>query len=150
MTADPSSSCFSGVKFEIHQISTGNSSANLKGDSPSLVVGSPASFSSINGTSGPVQVSTTQPQRQAASSTLSKQCYSNSLNSIDSTGESPAHMRNGRGRFDPRARSHLLPRYWPRITDQELQQISGEYPLHLFAFAIIQFNLYSACDVFLF
>lgn len=27
-----------------------------------------------------------------------------------------------------RGRSQLLPRYWPRITDQELQQISGKYP----------------------
>nr|KYP48378.1 B3 domain-containing transcription repressor VAL2 [Cajanus cajan] len=27
-----------------------------------------------------------------------------------------------------RGRNQLLPRYWPRITDQELQQISGEYP----------------------
>lgn len=27
-----------------------------------------------------------------------------------------------------RGRNQLLPRYWPRITDQELQQLSGEYP----------------------
>ncbi|OIT02885.1 b3 domain-containing transcription repressor val1 [Nicotiana attenuata] len=32
----------------------------------------------------------------------------------------PAEGRGGR--------NQLLPRYWPRITDQELQQISGEYP----------------------
>lgn len=39
---------------------------------------------------------------------------------VDSSGE--AH--NGR----PRDRNQLLPRYWPKISDQELQQISGEYP----------------------
>jgi hypothetical protein len=32
-----------------------------------------------------------------------------------------------------RGRNQLLPRYWPRITDQELQQISsGEYPFNIF------------------
>ncbi|PKU84607.1 B3 domain-containing protein [Dendrobium catenatum] len=126
MASDPSTSCFSGIKFEAHQISHGSSSVNSKGDSRSLLMGLSAPFSPINGTNDPSQVSTTQPQRQVASSTLSKQCYPNSLSSIDSTSESPAHMRNGKGRFDPGARSHLLPRYWPRITDQELQQISGD------------------------
>ncbi|KAI7983913.1 B3 domain-containing protein Os07g0679700 [Camellia lanceoleosa] len=27
-----------------------------------------------------------------------------------------------------RGYNQLLPRYWPRVTDEELQQISGEYP----------------------
>ncbi|GAB4833144.1 hypothetical protein Ancab_031389 [Ancistrocladus abbreviatus] len=30
--------------------------------------------------------------------------------------------------MEGRGRNQLLPRYWPRITDQELQRISGEYP----------------------
>lgn len=38
------------------------------------------------------------------------------------------HMRVARPPADGRGRNQLLPRYWPRITDQELQQISGEYP----------------------
>ncbi|KAJ6416517.1 hypothetical protein OIU84_002390 [Salix udensis] len=33
--------------------------------------------------------------------------------------------RNGRPRIDARGKSQLLPRYWPRFTDEELQQISG-------------------------
>uniref|UniRef100_A0A6N2KL16 CW-type domain-containing protein n=1 Tax=Salix viminalis TaxID=40686 RepID=A0A6N2KL16_SALVM len=33
--------------------------------------------------------------------------------------------RNGRLRIDARGKSQLLPRYWPRFTDEELQQISG-------------------------
>ncbi|KAH1218092.1 B3 domain-containing protein [Glycine max] len=40
----------------------------------------------------------------------------------DSSGE--AQIRNGRPRADSRGRNQLLPRYWPRCTDLELQQIS--------------------------
>lgn len=43
-------------------------------------------------------------------------------NGLDSSGE--AQGRNERHRD----RNQLLPRYWPKISDQELQQISGEYP----------------------
>jgi len=39
-----------------------------------------------------------------------------------------SHMRVARPPAEGRGRNQLLPRYWPRITDQELQQISGEYP----------------------
>ncbi|XP_028123083.1 B3 domain-containing protein Os07g0563300-like [Camellia sinensis] len=42
----------------------------------------------------------------------------------DSSGET--QIRNRRPRGDARSRNQLLPRYWPRITDQELQQISGD------------------------
>lgn len=35
----------------------------------------------------------------------------------------PAEGRGGR--------NQLLPRYWPRITDQELQKLSGEYPFSI-------------------
>lgn len=37
-----------------------------------------------------------------------------------------SHMRVARPPGEGRGRSQLLPRYWPRITDQELQQISGD------------------------
>lgn len=37
--------------------------------------------------------------------------------------EAQAHHAKARG--ETRGRNQLLPRYWPRITDQELQQISG-------------------------
>ncbi|KAK1378843.1 B3 domain-containing transcription repressor VAL2 [Heracleum sosnowskyi] len=39
---------------------------------------------------------------------------------VDSSGEGHAH--NGR----PRDRNQLLPRYWPKISDEELQQISED------------------------
>lgn len=37
-------------------------------------------------------------------------------------------VRVARPPIEGRVKNQLLPRYWPRITDQELQQISGEYP----------------------
>lgn len=37
-------------------------------------------------------------------------------------------MRIARPPGEGRGKSQLLPRYWPRITDQELEKLSGEYP----------------------
>lgn len=48
-------------------------------------------------------------------------------NGADTSGES--QLRNGKPRGDGQLRNQLLPRYRPRITDQELQQISGKYPI---------------------
>ncbi|KAF8029696.1 hypothetical protein BT93_E2199 [Corymbia citriodora subsp. variegata] len=62
--------------------------------------------------------------RPAPPPTLAKHFYGSMLNDANSSGES--HTRNGRPRGDARGRNQLLPRYWPRITDQELQQISGD------------------------
>lgn len=39
-----------------------------------------------------------------------------------------SQIRIARPPAEGRGRNQLLPRYWPRITDQELQQISEEYP----------------------
>uniref|UniRef100_A0A804NS25 Uncharacterized protein n=1 Tax=Zea mays TaxID=4577 RepID=A0A804NS25_MAIZE len=36
------------------------------------------------------------------------------------------HLRVARPPAEGRGRNQLLPWYWPRITDQELQQISGD------------------------
>ncbi|KAM6578450.1 hypothetical protein CsatB_030287 [Cannabis sativa] len=36
------------------------------------------------------------------------------------------HMRIARPPGDGRGKNQLLPRYWPRITDQELEQLSGD------------------------
>ncbi|ONK67759.1 uncharacterized protein A4U43_C05F3480 [Asparagus officinalis] len=53
---------------------------------------------------------------------LPKQLPPNSHNMNDASVE----VRSGRPRVDARARAQLLPRYWPRITDQELQQMSSD------------------------
>ncbi|KAK3431663.1 hypothetical protein EUGRSUZ_E03467 [Eucalyptus grandis] len=62
--------------------------------------------------------------RPAPPPTIAKHFYGSTLSDTNSSGES--RTRNGRPRGDARGRSQLLPRYWPRITDQELQQISGD------------------------
>lgn len=67
---------------------------------------------------------------------LAKQLQGNGHNGVDSSCET--QIRNARPRVEARGRNHqLLPRYWPRFTDQDLHHISGEYPLTLFEFLII-------------
>ena len=68
---------------------------------------------------------------------LSKQFVGNLQNGVDSSSET--QIRNARPRADARGRNQLLPRYWPRFTDQELQQISGEYPLVSFFSKFLMF-----------
>lgn len=46
----------------------------------------------------------------------------------DPNASTMSQMRVARPPVEGRIKSQLLPRYWPRITEQELQQISGEYP----------------------
>ncbi|XP_057499907.1 B3 domain-containing protein Os07g0563300-like [Actinidia eriantha] len=45
-------------------------------------------------------------------------------NGVEPFGDS--QICNGRPRVDARVRNQLLPRYWPRISDQGLQKISGD------------------------
>ncbi|KAG6631055.1 hypothetical protein CIPAW_13G063600 [Carya illinoinensis] len=42
------------------------------------------------------------------------------------TNKSVAQMRIARPPAEGRGKNQLLPRYWPRITDQELEQLSGD------------------------
>lgn len=51
-----------------------------------------------------------------------------------------AQARIGRPPVEGRGKGHLLPRYWPKYTDKELQQISGKYP----------FSAYFPCQTFYF
>ena len=48
--------------------------------------------------------------------------------SVEANTSMVSQVRVARPPAEGRGRNQLLPRYWPRITDQELQQISGEYP----------------------
>lgn len=47
---------------------------------------------------------------------------------LETNSSSISQLRVARPPVEGRVKNQLLPRYWPRITDQELQQISGEYP----------------------
>ncbi|XVE87946.1 hypothetical protein DITRI_Ditri19aG0029300 [Diplodiscus trichospermus] len=80
-------------------------------------------YTSPNEANGQIGVSGThlRPNPQPP---LAKQFHSNIHNGLDSSGET--QTRNGRPRPDGRGRNQLFPRYWPRFTDQDLQQISGD------------------------
>ncbi|XP_042450942.1 B3 domain-containing protein Os07g0563300-like isoform X1 [Zingiber officinale] len=121
VSADPCSTS-SLVNFEAKQ----NSSIKLQQlpvskENSSLLIGLPASFSSSNGVKDPMNLSPNQPPAQVTTP-LSKQFYPQRMNEA----ELQVQMRNGRTRVDTYPRTQLLPRYWPRITNQEMKQISGD------------------------
>ncbi|KAM7463895.1 hypothetical protein LguiA_032016 [Lonicera macranthoides] len=46
--------------------------------------------------------------------------------SVDTNASTVSQIRVARPPIEGRVKNQLLPRYWPRITEQELQQISGD------------------------
>ncbi|XP_019055852.1 PREDICTED: B3 domain-containing protein Os07g0563300-like [Nelumbo nucifera] len=100
-------------------------SSSIPKDEPSTPhFGFGAPYVSTSDTNAATKTSGTQSQRQTPPPPLTKQICASPNNGGDSSTES--QLRNGRPRGDARGRNQLLPRYWPRITDQELQQISGD------------------------
>ncbi|KAF6163275.1 hypothetical protein GIB67_025139 [Kingdonia uniflora] len=69
------------------------------------------------------KVSKTQSQLQTPRPPIAEQFYSTSKNGVDSSRESQMHNEKSRG--DSEVRNQLIPRYWPKRRDQELQLISG-------------------------
>ncbi|KAJ0017833.1 hypothetical protein Pint_10725 [Pistacia integerrima] len=106
-------------------------SSSLKDDPSTTHFGLAAPYASPNETNGQLGISGAH-LRPVLQPSMVKQIHGNSHNGLDSMGET--QIRNGRPRVDARGRNQLLPRYWPRFTDQDLQQISGEYPLILEGF----------------
>ncbi|KAK4396021.1 B3 domain-containing transcription repressor VAL2 [Sesamum angolense] len=49
---------------------------------------------------------------------------------LETNSSTISQLRVARPPVEGRVKNQLLPRYWPRITDQELQQISGEHIFH--------------------
>ncbi|KAB2060497.1 hypothetical protein ES319_A10G022700v1 [Gossypium barbadense] len=92
-------------------------------DSSNPPFGLAVPYTSIDEANGQMGVSGT-PLRPNPQPSLAKQFHSNPHNGLDSSGET--QMRNGRPRPDGRGRNQLFPRYWPRFTDQDLQQISAD------------------------
>ncbi|XP_074585324.1 B3 domain-containing protein Os07g0563300-like isoform X2 [Curcuma longa] len=90
-------------------------------ENSSILISLSASFPSSNGVKDPMKLSSNQSPVQITTP-LSKQFYPQRMNEA----ELQVQMRNGRTRVDAYPRTQLLPRYWPRITNQELQQISGD------------------------
>ncbi|WJX22208.1 hypothetical protein P8452_11533 [Trifolium repens] len=92
---------------------------SLKEESSSQPFGLSVPYSSPNERNGQIGVTGIHPQQTPHPG---KQFSGTVHLALDSSGE--AQVRNGRPRADARGRSQLLPRYWPRCTDLELQQIS--------------------------
>ncbi len=114
-----------GIKCEeSHNSCLSQQPSSLKEDPSTTHFGSTAPHASSNETNGQIGVSGTH--LRTTPTPLPKQYLGNLYNGVDLSGE--AQVRSGRPRVDARGRNLLLPRYWPRFTDQELQQISGEYP----------------------
>lgn len=83
------------------------------------------SYISLNEANGPVGGSGTS-LRSTTPAPVARPFHGNLPNGAELQVDT--QFRNGRPRADGRGRSLLLPRYWPRFTDEELQQISGKYP----------------------
>ncbi|KAK4361052.1 hypothetical protein RND71_020004 [Anisodus tanguticus] len=109
---EPPKSCISGPR----QLSYANN--DLSAPSFCLTVGSACK----NEPTDHSKVSVSVPQQTTLSTPLGKQLGGHTT--VDSSGET--QVRNSKTRGDGRGKHHLLPRYWPRITDQELQQLSGD------------------------
>ncbi|XWS19528.1 hypothetical protein CRYUN_Cryun31cG0023700 [Craigia yunnanensis] len=95
----------------------------LKEESSNPPFGLAVPYTSLDEANGQIGVSGThlQPNPQLP---LAKQFPSSLHNGLDSSGET--QIRNGRPRSDGRGKNQLFPRYWPRFTDLDLQQISGD------------------------
>ncbi|RVW46291.1 B3 domain-containing protein [Vitis vinifera] len=115
-------------------------SSSLNDDHSAPLLSLAVPYASSSETNGQTVVSGTLSQ-PTPSPPLAKKFSGHPHNGVDSSGE--AQVRNGRPRGDARGRNQLLPRYWPRITDQELQQISGEYPLITYDFLSLHSIPYS-------
>ncbi|XWS15671.1 hypothetical protein CRYUN_Cryun34aG0021900 [Craigia yunnanensis] len=114
-----------GTNFEEQSNSclTQSQQPSLKEESSNPPFGLAVPYTSPDEANGQIGVSGThlRPNTQPP---LTKQFPSNLHNGLDSSGET--QIRNGKLRPDGRGRNQLLPRYWPRFTDQDLQQISGD------------------------
>ncbi|KAJ7968470.1 B3 domain-containing protein [Quillaja saponaria] len=111
-----------GIKSEDKTTSCLNISqqdSSRKEDPSTPQFGLTVPFAPSNERNGQIGVVGTHSQ-QTLPPSLEKQYNGKMHNGLDSSGDT--QIRNGRPRAEYRAR--LLPRYWPRCTDQELQQIS--------------------------
>ncbi|POO03696.1 Zinc finger-type transcription factor, partial [Trema orientale] len=103
-------------------LSMSQQSSSLKEDPSTPQFGLTVPYTTTNETNDQFGVSRSNLRPTPPS--LSKQFIGNLQNGVDSSGDT--QIRNARPRADARGRNQLLPRYWPRFTDQELQQISGD------------------------
>lgn len=110
---------------------------SLKEDSSSQPFGLSVPYSSPNERNGLIGVTGIHSQQTPPHP--GKQFSGTMHLALDSSSE--AQVRNGRPRADARGRSQLLPRYWPRCTELELQQISIEYPSNHIIITLLYISL---------
>ncbi|KAJ4981126.1 hypothetical protein NE237_031963 [Protea cynaroides] len=124
VTAEPGKNTpAAALNYESHPSVNMSVQSTLKDDTSSLHVGFGLPYALPNVANGPSKVSAPQSQHQTPPA-ITKPFMAVPHNAVESSSET--QVRNGRPRGDTRGRHQLLPRYWPRITDQELQQISGD------------------------
>ncbi|KAF1882487.1 hypothetical protein Lal_00039135 [Lupinus albus] len=95
-------------------------SPSLKDDLPLQPFALSVPYATPNERNGQVGVAGSHPQQ--TTSLPGKQFGDTMHLALDSSGET--QVRIGRPRADARGRNQLLPRYWPRCTDLELQKIT--------------------------
>ncbi|KAI9120796.1 hypothetical protein K1719_007829 [Acacia pycnantha] len=93
---------------------------SLKEDSSTQPFGLTVPYAHQNERNGQAVVTGSHPQ-QTPPPPHGKQFNGPIQVALDSSSES--QVRNGRPKADARGRNQLLPRYWPRCTDQDLHQI---------------------------
>ncbi|XP_015887956.2 B3 domain-containing protein Os07g0563300 isoform X1 [Ziziphus jujuba] len=103
-------------------LNLGQQPSSLKEEPSTPQFGLSVPYASASETNG--QVGAAGSNLRPTPPPMPKQFIGNLHSGVDSPGET--QIRNARPRADARGRNQLLPRYWPRFTDQELQQISGD------------------------
>lgn len=121
-----------GIDRDIHPVSTVNMPiiTYLRNNPSATSHGLAAPLPLLSEKHESTRVSSSRPYQQRHASLLAKDVFSDCHNSAESGGQPQNQVHNGKPRAEGQGRNQLLPRYWPRITDQELQQISGEYPFN--------------------
>lgn len=97
-----------------------------KDDPSAAVLGLAISSGSPDEAKESAKVSASHPQRQRQRQLLPKALQASPSTGSESSKDMHPQIRVARPPGEGRGRNQLLPRYWPRITDQELQQISGD------------------------
>lgn len=73
-------------------------------------------------------------QGQRSRPILAKRSKTGLTMNLETNNVTISQPRVARPPAEWRGKNQLLPRYWPRITDQELEQLSGEYPLYIYIY----------------
>lgn len=111
---------------EMHESSPSQPSLNM-----GLAVNPFSPSFATEGLEGKKHIDASQPNMVHGSASNILQKPSKPAISTPPVASKSAQARIGRPPVEGRGKGHLLPRYWPKYTDKEVQQISGKYPLFI-------------------